>query len=327
MEECDKYIRQYRTWLSRYGEENYPFWNKSIIQQYRVGHSEPTWKTRLWTKPVFASIWKTDKLLSSMDGIAIGEPPELGRTTFREPGCNWFHIDQGSRREGLHTYQGAVYLEGTTEEDHCFRVIEGTSNNHNEFFSEFSAASKKQGDFIKLDSKHIDWFKEQGGEEKIITVPKGGMVLWDSRNVHDNIAPLKCRTSPDKWRFVVFVSMGPAIWAKDEDINLKQKAYNEMVSTAHWACQGVRLFPNSFEARGCKSRKIIEMINEQPAIAKTKTVKQLAGIEPYDFQDGMPNDPGWEPTWKDVGIVHGASGYSKRKIYNKQNTRSKTREM
>lgn len=80
--ECDNYIRQYRTWLSRYGE-NCPHWNKSIIQQYRVGHAEPTWKTRLWTKPIFASIWKTDKLLSSVDGVAIGEPPELGKRNLK----------------------------------------------------------------------------------------------------------------------------------------------------------------------------------------------------------------------------------------------------
>lgn len=124
------------------------------------------------------------------------------------------------------------------------------------------------------------------------------MVLWDSRNVHDNIAPLKGRANADKWRFVVFVSMGPAVWAKKKDIQLKKKAYNDMVGTAHWSCQGVWLFPSTTEAKSCKDKKIIEMINEQPDIAKTKTVKQLAGIEPYDFEDGKSNGPGWEPKWK-----------------------------
>jgi hypothetical protein len=27
---------------------------------------------------VFAELWKTDKVLTSMDGVAIEEPPELG---------------------------------------------------------------------------------------------------------------------------------------------------------------------------------------------------------------------------------------------------------
>lgn len=138
------------------------------------------------------------------------------------------------------------------------------------------------------------------------------MVLWDSRNVHDNIAPQKGRVTSDKWRFVVFVSMAPAIWAKDDDIELKRKAYTEMVSTAHWSCQGVRLFPCTSEARGSKNKRIIEMINEQPAIAKTQTVRQLAGMEPYDFEDGKSNGPGWEPKWKDIGPVQGACGYNKK---------------
>ncbi|KAJ8310364.1 hypothetical protein KUTeg_012229 [Tegillarca granosa] len=100
VQKCDEYIGQYKNWLSLFGPDHNPSWTKSIIQHYRVAHCEPTWKTRLWAKPVFASIWKTNKLLSSMDGIAIGEPPELGRTTFREPGYNWFHIDQGTLEGG-----------------------------------------------------------------------------------------------------------------------------------------------------------------------------------------------------------------------------------
>jgi hypothetical protein len=32
----------------------------------------------LKSKPVFAELWKTDKVLTSMDGVAIEEPPELG---------------------------------------------------------------------------------------------------------------------------------------------------------------------------------------------------------------------------------------------------------
>jgi hypothetical protein len=32
----------------------------------------------LKSKPVFAELWKTDKVFTSMDGVAIEEPPELG---------------------------------------------------------------------------------------------------------------------------------------------------------------------------------------------------------------------------------------------------------
>lgn len=76
--ECEKFISIYKAWVERFGDER-PYWDKSLMQQYRLSHCEPTWNVRLAAKSVFASIWKTDKLLTSMDGIAIGEPPELGK--------------------------------------------------------------------------------------------------------------------------------------------------------------------------------------------------------------------------------------------------------
>lgn len=78
LDECDKYITQYKQWLDRFGTDERPGWARSLIHHYRITHYAPSWKTRLWAKPVFAAVWNTDKLLSSYDGVAIGEPPELG---------------------------------------------------------------------------------------------------------------------------------------------------------------------------------------------------------------------------------------------------------
>ncbi len=76
-------------------------------------------------KPVFASVWGTDKLMSSIDAISIGRPPEDGQTDFREPGQRWFHHDQGSHKPGRHAIQGAVYLAPTNHDDWCLRVSYG----------------------------------------------------------------------------------------------------------------------------------------------------------------------------------------------------------
>lgn len=253
----------------------------------------------MWAKPVYAAVWNTDKLLSSYDGVAIGEPPELGRTKFRDENTNWYHLDQGSWRDGLHAYQGTVYLEEVTRDDLCFRVMERSHQYHTQFYKEFSEAAEgaAASDFYRLNAQYLDWFASHGCTEKLVPVPKGGMVLWDSRTIHDNVNPLKGRPNPDRWRFVVLVSMTPAIWATEEDLNLKRKAYNELLTTAHWSSQGVWLFPSTSEALSCKGTPHIEAVEELPDIAKTKTAKLLAGIEQYDFDDGKSNGPGWTPKW------------------------------
>ncbi|PVD36948.1 hypothetical protein C0Q70_03941 [Pomacea canaliculata] len=120
-EECDVYTGKLRDWLSTFGADEAPYQQYSIINSYRVGHLEPTWEVRLKVKSVFQTIWQTDKLLSSFDSVAIAEPPEKKSQEFHTPNTNWFHMDQIAIRVGLHGYQGAVYLEETSETDYCFR--------------------------------------------------------------------------------------------------------------------------------------------------------------------------------------------------------------
>lgn len=54
---------------------------RSVIQTYRVGHFEASWEARLRAKAVFQAVWGTEKLLSSVDGIAIAKPPQNGTQT------------------------------------------------------------------------------------------------------------------------------------------------------------------------------------------------------------------------------------------------------
>ena len=91
-DKCHQYIRVYKEWVEKFGDDR-PYWDKSLMQQYRLSHCEPTWNVRLQTKSVFASLWKTEKLLTSMDGKAIGEPPELGNKQ-QMLNANYFFLAQ-----------------------------------------------------------------------------------------------------------------------------------------------------------------------------------------------------------------------------------------
>ena len=58
------------------------------------------------------------------------------------------------------------------------------------------------------------------------------------RLIHTGAPPLRGRMNPVRWRFVVVVCMGPAIWTDEEDMKWKQQAYNEMLMSYHWPCEG-----------------------------------------------------------------------------------------
>lgn len=220
-----------------------------------------------------------------------------GNGGFAKTGENWFHLDQSGQRSGLHCVQGAVYLEEATETDYCFRVIEGTHNLHKEFFETFPNNFKrgKHSDFLRLTEKECDWYQAKGCKVVKVPCPKGGVLLWDSRLVHDNAKPEFKRPDKDRWRFVVFACMAPAVWANPEDIGKKHKCYKEMLMTSHWPSQGMKIVAEMLpHIPGAGPTKTIQTL---PDNAITDEVKGLMGVEEYDFEDDEPNGPDWRPVW------------------------------
>jgi hypothetical protein len=77
--ECDTLTSQYKDWVDKFDEGHIPLQKRtSVIQSYRVGHFQQSWEVRLKAKAVFQAVWGTEKLLSSIDGIAISKPPQNG---------------------------------------------------------------------------------------------------------------------------------------------------------------------------------------------------------------------------------------------------------
>ena len=54
-------------------------------------------------------------------------------------------------------------------------------------------ASLLGNDHIKMEEAHVKWFRKQGCLRRRVSVPKGGLLLWDSRLVHNNLRPIKGR--------------------------------------------------------------------------------------------------------------------------------------
>lgn len=296
-EECDETIGQYKEWLSQFKDGDWPYSANSLIQRYNVGHMHPTWFVRLKSKKVFAQVWNTEKLLTSVDAIAIGRPPEESDESFHRPGEHWLHLDQSAVREGLHAYQGGVYLEEAAENDWTLHVLEGSHLLLKEFYDENERATGRSivNDYYSLLNEDVNEMQRKGCQLKRVAVPKGGMVLWDSRLVHANASPVKGRKHPGRWRYVVFVSMTPAIWASREDMKKKREAYDTVVMTTHWSSQGIRYFKTYIPSY---AKADVSKQTELPEIAKTLEAKLLSGVVQYNFKDGKPNGDDYMPKWR-----------------------------
>ena len=218
-----------------------------------------------------------------------------GGGIYRDGKSNWYHFDQSRFRKGLHAYQGAVYLEETTEQDYCFRVWPTSFKYHEEFCENF--ADVAEDDWHCLTPEHLEWYRSKGLSEHFVPVPKGGIVLWDSRTIHDNCKPQKGRAHNDRWRYVVFTCMTPAIWAGDIDLQLRVECFKTLVSMCHWPSQGVNLFPSTAEEPETRELSFRHIVEKQPSITEKDDVRLLVGLDTYNFSDGQPNDPGWRPEW------------------------------
>ena len=230
---------------------------------------------------MFEELWGTEKLLTSMDGVAVGRPPEDYDTKFHEDGDENFHYDQGPHRVGLHGYQGAVYLEDATEDDWCFEVIDESHKHFADFFQQFS--STRRSEFRRINQKERAWLVSAGCKPRRIAAEKGSVILWDSRTVHSGALPKSRRTNSGRWRYVCFVCMAPAAWASAADITKKVDGYHKVQCSNHWPSSSIKFFPTR--------RPSPYQLTTLPPEAQTPQALQLVGVQPYDFDDGKPNGP------------------------------------
>ncbi|KAL8569738.1 hypothetical protein ACOMHN_007261 [Nucella lapillus] len=271
-----------------------------ISSRYSIGHLSPSWHVRLKTKPLFEELWGTPDLLSSVDAVSIGRPPEQGEEEFHSPEHSWLHVDHGAGRLGFHVYQGATFLEAANRDDWVFECMVGAHKMLERFYKEHPSEAedtiRRGNDFFKLKEAHVQWFRQKGCLCRRVPVPRGGVLLWDSRLVHNNARPIKGRSNPNRWRFMVAVCMGPACWADKTSLRIKKRAYRERRLTTHWPSTGVRLFP-PLPPDAPKAKRSLKAL---PKIATTLEAMQLVGLISYNKlrkkSDKEPNDLGPDRT-------------------------------
>lgn len=147
-----------------------------IYKHHEAGHARHAWfvRTRPAVQDVFRTLWGTDDLIVSYDGGCY-----IPANCRKQDKC-WTHTDQAPNVKGRQCYQGFVALTSNTER--TFVCYEGTHAIHERYFQEKEISHSKNWQLIPPG----DLEAVAASAKRVLRVPAGAMVLWDSRTFHQN---------------------------------------------------------------------------------------------------------------------------------------------
>lgn len=252
-----------------------------IIQHLEVGHAAGVWEVRSNPKVqhVFEQIYGTNDLVSSFDGLCLMQP------WHRFGAKPWSHMDQSSKVTSRQCIQGYVNLTDASDENTgSLYVIPGSHKKFAAFFEKFpEMREKSKGDWCKLENEEQRAFF---GEDAIrVHGPRGSMVLWDSRTVHQSIPPVNRETA--KQRLVVYTCFQPRRLLSERNLKKKQKAFDEFRNTTHWAASKFKLFGKKPRTYGKEVREFA-IVRDR---VETQRVLELAGKLPMTSQPLRTSEP------------------------------------
>lgn len=278
-----------------------PACSAGIMGEYGAGHTEAAWRVRLHAnvRALFAAIWGTSELVTSVDGINA-ERPHGGHLSDGE--ALLLHSDsnpfKGERAKSL--VQGVVSLTPTRAGSGGTTVVARSHLLHQRLFASREAQLRGEGShaFVVLNAQERAWLRRQASCELVhIETEPGDMVLFSSRTVH---CGRRAREPTTDWRFATYVCMAPASTLSELDrqrkacvMGLAEWPHNAgrhqdvtAETTAH-PPNGKSIKPR-FGWGTSKPEHVSNGITEAPALALTPEALQLAGVLPYSCEELAP---------------------------------------
>ena len=193
-----------------------------IYKYHQSGHQEHAWyiRTRPKVIEVYKKLWKCEDLVVSFDGSCY-----ISKDMKKENNI-WTHTDQAPNSKGIKCYQGFVSL--TSNKERTLVVYEGSHLYHEKYFEEKEIKSSKNWQLIDHET-----LSQMSAKKKVLNVPAGALVLWDSRTFHQN----QYGAPRSEERIVQYVCYLP----KNDKKNTKnqqekrKKYFEEMRTTSHWS--------------------------------------------------------------------------------------------
>ena len=223
-EEIDEYKKLHKQWRGTIPNHD-KFHNSvdphGIYKFCEVGHQRFAWLIRINPKvqAIFKYLWNCEHLISSFDGSCY-----ISKDTCKIDKL-WTHTDQAPNREGLACYQGLVAL--TSNKERTLVVYENSHLMHHLHFKSKGINSSKNWQLIDKDT--IDSMKPL---KRVLEVPAGSLVLWDSRTFHQN----QYGSPNSEERIVQYVCYLPDSHKKNT-LSMKTKRlkyFYDRRTTSHW---------------------------------------------------------------------------------------------
>jgi ectoine hydroxylase-related dioxygenase (phytanoyl-CoA dioxygenase family) len=192
-----------------------------IYKHHEVGHQQHAWfiRTRPKVQEVFKSLWKCQKLIVSFDGSCYISKENQQKDNI------WTHTDQAPNSKNFECYQGFVAL--TENKERTLVVYEGSHLLHKKYFEDRGINSSKNWNLIDHQT-----LEELADKKKILHIPAGALVLWDSRTFHQN----QYGKPKSEERIVQYVCFLPDNHPKNNNaMKTKRKRYFlTRRTTSHW---------------------------------------------------------------------------------------------
>lgn len=230
----------------------------SLLQQYGAGQWESMWNCRAQTIHVWSSLFNTNNLVSSWDGLSVLNTHQQLQTLtslneFSEP--DWLHRDQRlSNRNLADTIQGFLSLSDNEEETYStiFYVPKHTSAQemidtfHDKFYNRYSKYGRKvcnsytDDDYYVFSEIELQWLREHCDLVKPV-LKKGDLLLWCSPMPHAAACSKNC-TINTPGRFGTYISMFPKDMISNEHLKERKKLSKHFLTSSHNVLYP-RLFP------------------------------------------------------------------------------------
>jgi ectoine hydroxylase-related dioxygenase (phytanoyl-CoA dioxygenase family) len=225
-----------------------------IYKFHEVGHQEHAWyiRTRPQIIDIYKKLWDSDELIVSFDGSCY-----ISKDTKKQDKI-WTHTDQDPNSKGLHCYQGFVSL--TDNKERTLVVYEGSHNYHEKYFEEKNIKSSKKWQLIDHDK-----LNELNATKRVLEVPAGSLVIWDSRTFHQN----QYGAPNSEERIVQYVCYLPKSHQKNTQSQIKKrlKYFEERRTTSHWPCP-IKVNGLQPQTYGDKSKEINYELMRKPDLTE-----------------------------------------------------------
>ena len=228
--------------------------SKGMMVFNGIGQSDSMWylRTNKKIQSIFKTIYKTDSLVTSLDGASVFVSGE-------QKSQSWLHIDQNPKNK-IYSIQGAFnYLPVKSKVDAGFVVVPGS---HKTYTPKVSHSK----DWIVCEDQPVD-------KSLKLLIPENCLTLWNSKTIHANEGMEKSQRGLN--RITCYVTFLPKSLRKEETRRQRINAYFRSGTTSHWAnkCE-LKQYPYGFKSR-YESRgfgKIIPSYHEE--LTDSGTIKQ-----------------------------------------------------